>query len=291
VQEAIVALVRERLGIPSGAVVWERLSGSALNQAARLAIGAEHFFVKLNDSKRLSMLEAEADGLEAIAQTGTVRVPEVVGSGAANGQAFLVLEHLALEHGGTAAGAALGRGLAALHRVHGPRFGWHRDNTIGTTMQVNRWTEDWATFFAERRLRFQLECVARKGFGELSRRGEQLVARLAERLDAHDPPPSLRHGDLWGGNWGALPNDEAVVFDPAVYYGDREADLAMTELFGGFPQAFYAAYAEAYPLAAGYSRRRDVYNLYHVLNHVNLFGAGYARQAAGLIDRLLGARN
>ncbi len=288
-EAVIVALVRERTGVRSGAVSWEPLPGSALNRAARLAIGGERFFVKLNDAARLSMLEAEADGLEAIARTNTVRVPTVVGSGAAGGQAFLVLEHLAFGRGGDGVAAELGRGLAALHRVHGSRYGWHRDNTIGTTPQINAWGRDWLAFFAERRLRFQLGCVAGKGFGDLARRGERLLARLPERRAAHDPPPSLLHGDLWGGNWGALVDGEPVIFDPAVYYGDREADLAMTELFGGFPKAFYAAYAEAYPLAAGYEWRRDLYNLYHLLNHVNLFGAGYARQAAGLVDRLLDA--
>ena len=168
-------------------------------------------------------------------------------------------------------------------------IGWHRDNWIGGTPQANDWCDDWCAFFRDRRLAPQLALAERNGFdGALIADGELLLAKLASLMGAHDPAPSLLHGDLWSGNAAALANGEPVVFDPAVCVGDREADIAMTELFGGFGRDFYAAYSDAYPLAAGYPLRRELYNLYHVLNHLNLFGAGYLAQADGLIARLLG---
>ena len=183
--------------------------------------------------------------------------------------------------------AALGQRLAGLHRSSAERFGWHRDNTIGATPQSNRWTASWIEFWRTQRLGFQLELAARNGYGgSLQRRGEQLLAQL-DALLAHDPAPSLLHGDLWGGNAAATPAGEPVLFDPACYYGDREADLAMTELFGGFAPAFYSAYRDTWQVDAGYAVRRDLYNLYHVLNHLNLFGGGYRAQAEGMIERLL----
>jgi protein-ribulosamine 3-kinase len=168
--------------------------------------------------------------------------------------------------------AALGRMLAALHRQTGPRFGWHRDNYIGLSPQLNGWCDDWSEFWRERRLGPQ---AARAG-----------VRINMDRIELHQPQPSLLHGDLWSGNAGFTP-EGPVVYDPAVYYGDREADLAMTELFGGFPRAFYDAYNEVLPLAEGYERRKHVYNLYHLLNHLNLFGAGYLGQVKSTL-RLLG---
>jgi fructosamine-3-kinase len=181
--------------------------------------------------------------------------------------------------------AALGRGLAALHANHAERFGWHRDNTIGSTPQPNAWSDSWLEFWRDRRLAQQLELAHRNGHALA--RGDALLAGLHQLLDGHEPRPSLLHGDLWGGNAGFTDGGEPVVYDPACYCGDREADLAMTELFGGFRPAFHAAYREAAPLAPGYPLRRDLYNLYHVLNHLNLFGGGYLRQAGSMIDRLL----
>ena len=234
------------------------------------------------------MFEAEAAALAELAATGAVRVPLPVEHGAAAGLAFLVLEYLPLGGGGTRALEILGRRLAALHRIPQPFFGWHRDNTIGSTPQPNERGDDWIAFWRERRLGFQLDLAARNGHGgELRRRGEQLLARFAELFAGYRLVPALLHGDLWGGNVGCTVEGEPVIFDPACYYGDREADLAMTELFGGFPERFYAAYREALPLDVGYPQRRALYNLYHVLNHLNLFGGGYRAQAEHMIDRLL----
>jgi fructosamine-3-kinase len=162
--------------------------------------------------------------------------------------------------------------LAKLHRVTGPRFGWHRDNHIGLSPQQNSWCDDWATFFWERRIRPQAE-----------RAGLQI--KRTKLLENHKPQPSLLHGDLWSGNVG-FTAEGPVIFDPAVYYGDREADLAMTELFGGFPDEFYRAYDEAFPLEEGYEQRKHLYNLYHLLNHLNIFGEGYRGQVETTLGRL-----
>src|SRR5215831_14880566 len=179
-------------------------------------------------------------------------------------------------------------GLRALHAVTTARFGWWRDNTIGRTPQANAWNADWTEFFRECRLRPQLALGERQGFPRgLSERGARLLEALPALLEGHQPRASLLHGDLWGGNWLAAATGEPVLFDPAVYYGDRETDLAMTHLFGGFGAGFYHAYESAAPLPAGAALRTELYNLYHVLNHANLFGGGYAAQARATIDRLL----
>jgi protein-ribulosamine 3-kinase len=172
--------------------------------------------------------------------------------------------------------------------VTAARFGLAEDNVIGRTRQPNGWVADWAEFFRERRLRHQLALATQNGFAALLEEpGGRLLEAVAGLLAGHHPQAALLHGDLWAGNWLADPQDEPVVFDPAIYYGDREADLAMTRLFGGFGRAFYDAYLEAAPLPPGHAVRAELYNLYHVLNHANLFGGGYARQARASIDRLL----
>ena len=225
-------------------------------------------FLKEGAAERADAFAAEADGLEALRPH--IRVPRVLDRGVKDGRAFILLEQLDLKRGGDY--AQLGRMLAALHRQTGPRFGWHRDNYIGLAPQQNSWCDDWSDFWRERRLRPQAE-----------RAGVQIDL---DRIELHQPQPSLLHGDLWNGNAGFTPAGP-VVYDPAVYYGDREADLAMTELFGGFPRAFYDAYNELFPLPEGYERRKHLYNLYHLLNHLNLFGGGYLGQVKSSL-RLLG---
>ncbi len=266
------------------------LGGGCINQAWRIGDGERDFFVKTNSATiARTMFEAEAAGLAELAATRTVRVPLPAGHGVAAGLAFLVLEYLPLGGGGGArALEMLGRRLAALHRIPQPFFGWRRDNTIGSTPQPNDRGDDWIAFWRERRLGFQLELAARNGHGgELRRRGGQLLTRFDGLFAGYRPTPALLHGDLWSGNAGCTMEGEPVIFDPACYYGDREADLAMTELFGGFSERFYGAYREALPLDVGYPQRRTLYNLYHVLNHLNLFGGGYRAQAEHMIDRLL----
>jgi fructosamine-3-kinase len=245
-------------------------------------------FVKVAELARLEMLRAEAEGLNELARAHSVRVPRVLACGQANQWAFLVLEWIESGPASAEAERKLGARLAAQHRVTAREFGWERDNTIGLTPQLNTPLADWVTFFRERRLRYQLDLAVGNGFGSLLREpGERLLEKLPELLAGHAPRPALLHGDLWGGNWLADSRGEPVIFDPAVYYGDREADLAMTRLFGGFGRAFYDAYEAEAPLPPGHEIRCELYNVYHVLNHANLFGGGYARQARGMIDRLI----
>lgn len=264
----------------------EAVHGGDISQAFRLGDGARSFFVKIQAASRLAMFEAEAAGLAELAAANAVRVPQVVCHGIAAGQAYLVLEHLPLEARGDA--AQLGRQLAQQHRVAAARFGWARDNWIGATPQSNDWGDRWIEFWRTQRLGFQLRLAAENGHrGALQRDGDILLAHLGAFFDGYTPVPSLLHGDLWCGNHAYLADGTPVIFDPVVYFGDRECDLAMSELFGGFAPDFYAAYREAWPLDAGYAVRRSLYNLYHILNHANLFGAGYAAQAARETARLL----
>jgi len=263
----------------------EAVAGGCINQTYRLTCGKSCYFVKLNLANRLSMFEDEADGLEALAAAGAIRTPASLGCGIVGDNAYLLLEYIDL--GGTGDPAQAGRQLAALHRKTGKRFGWHRDNTLGSTPQPNTPNDSWTVFWQQCRLGHQLELAASRGeTGRIQDLGRRLLERVPELLD-HDPLPSLLHGDLWSGNFAYDREGAAVIFDPAVYHGDRETDLAMSELFGGFPAAFYDAYNEAWPLPAGYPVRKQLYNLYHILNHLNLFGGGYRQQALSLIDQLL----
>ena len=285
-QAAAQAAAGEQIGAQLREPRWARLGGSSLNATWRLDTAGERFFVKTNAVSRLPMFEAEAEGLRELGRVKAIRVPSPIAAGAAGEVAFLVLEWLDLDSGGR--DAVLGSSLAQLHRSTARAHGWHRDNTIGTTPQDNTWTEDWAAFFRDRRIAPQLALAARGGHtGTLQRDGERLLSAIPDLLAGHAPAPSLLHGDLWSGNAARLATGTPVIFDPAVYFGDREADLAMTELFGGFGRDFRAAYAEAWPLPAGYPARCTLYNLYHVLNHCNLFGGGYLGQAEAMIGRLL----
>jgi fructosamine-3-kinase len=266
---------------PLGAV-----GGGCINQAQRIRHGDTDYFVKLNHARLRDMFVAEAAGLAELRRCDALKIPEPVCAGSNAESAWLVLEYLPL--GGRGDAAALGTGLAALHRITRDRYGWTRDNTIGSTPQVNTPADDWVEFWRTHRLQFQLGLAARNGHGgRLQEQGEKLLDCLPRLFGGYTPRPSLLHGDLWGGNFAYTQSGEPALFDPAVYYGDREADLAMTELFGGFDGAFYSAYAAAWPLDAGYPVRRTLYNLYHILNHLNLFGGGYLGQAQGMIDRLL----
>ncbi|HSS65165.1 MAG TPA: fructosamine kinase family protein [Gammaproteobacteria bacterium] len=265
------------------------VGGGCINRAMVVESADARYFVKINRAERHWMFEAEAKGLTALAESSSVIVPAPVCSGVSAGDAFLVLEHLPLGPPSSASAAALGAQLAALHATPQPCFGFDTDNAIGSTPQPNPRCEDWVEFFRRYRLEHQLglaDHAGRIGSG-LKAKGARLCDRMGGLFAGYAPAPSLLHGDLWSGNFAALENGDPVIFDPAVYWGDREADLAMTELFGGFPRAFYGAYAEAFPLDPGYRVRRTLYNLYHVLNHLNLFGSGYARQAEDMLDRLL----
>ncbi len=267
------------------------IAGGSINECYRAtAAGTRTLFIKLNGPDCAAMFAAESAGLQALRRAGAVRVPEPLGRGATADAAWIAMEWLDLEAGTPRAGARLGELLASQHRHTAPRFGWERDNTIGTTLQSNAWLDDWPGFWRERRLAPQLRLAAAAGHGQaLAERGARLLDALPRLFAGHEPAASLLHGDLWGGNWAMAAAGEPVIFDPAVYYGDRECDLAMTELFGGFPREFRVAYEAAWPLPPGYARRRDIYNLYHVLNHLNLFGGAYLGQALTIMQRLLAA--
>ncbi|HKB60008.1 MAG TPA: fructosamine kinase family protein [Gallionellaceae bacterium] len=265
------------------------VAGGDINSAYRLeGSDGRRYFVKLNAAGKHAMFAAERAGLAEMAGTETVRVPRPVAEGVAGPLAFLVLEYLEL--GGRGNGRQLGEQLAALHRTTAPQFGFAIDNTIGSTPQPNGWMTDWIAFLRQRRLGFQLQLAESSGYrGKLQERGAVLLEALPAFFSGYAPTPSLLHGDLWGGNHAYLKDGTPVIFDPAPYYGDREVDLAMTELFGGFDPDFYSGYRAGFALDPGYPVRKTLYNLYHILNHANLFGGGYARQAEGMIDRLLAA--
>lgn len=271
--------------------------GGDINQANRidglLDGEPESFFIKLNQKNLLDMFEAEAAGLKEIQKSQSIYVPHVICSGVVENTSFLVLENLHLGSGNANSAALLGQQLAQMHKTNidqarPKQFGWLRENTIGSTRQVNSNEDSWLDFWRKHRLGFQLDLARQNGCSNsLYSKGQKLNDKLEQFFKGYEPEASLLHGDLWSGNYAYLKNAEPVIYDPAVYYGDREADIAMTELFGGFPAGFYAAYNEAWPLDDGYQQRKKLYNLYHVLNHFNLFGGGYGMQAENNIEQLL----
>ncbi len=322
---AISAAIASATRQPFRLISHAATGGGYINQTWRICgQDGRQFFVKLNDAHHHPMFAAEATGLDTIAATQTLRVPRPIAHGVAGAHSFLVLEYLELHSQGDA--KLLGEQLAALHRCTPPPltcreitsdlpacglnrmasssirvgervdtlhsrisscFGFAQDNFIGTTPQPNGWQDDWIKFWCERRLGFQLKLAAQNGHGgRLQTLGEKLLDALPAFFAGYTPQPALLHGDLWGGNHAFLADGTPVIFDPAPYYGDRECDLAMTELFGGYPADLHAAYRAAYSLDAGYAVRKELYNLYHILNHANLFGGGYVRQAEQMMQQL-----
>lgn len=265
------------------------VSGGCINSTVVIENGNSSYFVKLNSATCASMFEAEADGLRELSAADALRVPLPVCCGNDDEYAWLVLEDLGPMQSATSADWRLAGGsLAMMHRYRQKRYGWHRNNTIGSTPQENHHTDIWVEFLSNHRIGYQFDLAARNGYGgRLQTRGRELLEKLPEMFTEYVPDASLLHGDLWSGNIGFTASGQAVVFDPAVYYGDRETDVAMTELFGGFADDFYRGYEEVWPLDHGYRVRKHLYNLYHLLNHLNLFGRGYLSQCESLIDRVL----
>ncbi|MCI0653529.1 MAG: fructosamine kinase family protein [Methylococcaceae bacterium] len=264
------------------------LAGGSINRAFRIEGGKRAFFVKLNQAGRFDMFEAESEGLLEMAATKTVRVPAPVACGVKCGVSFLVLELLALKATSRRSDRILGEQLAAMHGKPQSAFGWTRDNTIGSTLQPNHPSDNWISFWRDHRLGFQLDLARKNGCRpRLLDHGASLCEKVHALFDGYTPAPSLLHGDLWAGNVARIESERPVIFDPACYYGDRESDIAMSGLFGGFSKEFYRAYNEAWPIDPGYRVRKTLYNLYHVLNHFNLFGGGYERQAEMMIQALL----
>ncbi|PZN31454.1 MAG: hypothetical protein DIU71_09875 [Proteobacteria bacterium] len=284
----VTAAIQRALGLGRPPRAAGRVGGGSINRCLRYETERGPVFVKLAGAPAMSMFEAEAAGLAALSQARAVRVPQVLACVADGDLALLILEWLELGPPTRAGDVLFGEQLARQHGHTERHFGWHRDNTLGTTPQHNAWCEDWIGFLRTRRFGPQLDLAERNGAdGRVLDRGRRLCERLSAFFEGYRPQPSLLHGDLWAGNRAQARNGDPVVFDPAVYFGDREADIAMTRLFGGFGPDFYAAYHATWPLDAGAPARSTLYNLYHVLNHFNLFGGGYLRQARSMIDELL----
>jgi fructosamine-3-kinase len=264
------------------------VGGGCIHSAWRLDGGDGPVFLKTNAPEAAWMFEAEADGLAGLAEAQCIRVPAVLGLGRDGDMAWLALEWMECRGPGPGGERVLGERLAALHSLSQARFGWRRDNAIGATPQPNDPDDDWAGFFASRRIGYQLDVAEANGLpGSLIEAGRRLQDAVGGILGGRRVRPALLHGDLWGGNWACDDRGEPFIFDPAVYCGDPEADVAMTRLFGGFGRSFYAAYEAVLPKAPGYATRLALYQLYHVLNHANLFGGGYVGQARRSIQRLL----
>jgi fructosamine-3-kinase len=259
------------------------VGGGDINAAARVETQEARYFVKWNAHPRPRMFEVEARGLNLLACVTALRVPRVIA--VIDQPAALVLDWIDLGANKSAAAEALGRGLAQQHRSRTQMYGLDHDNYIGSTPQRNTPTRSWIEFFRDRRLGVQRDLARRNGYltSDRARRLDRVMDHLDQWIDGDKVVPSLLHGDLWGGNTVIDTQGNPVLIDPAVYYGDREAEIAFTELFGGFSARFYAAYNEAWPLEHSYADRRDLYNLYHLLNHLNLFGEGYG----GSVDAIL----
>ncbi|QXD14845.1 fructosamine kinase family protein [Rhodocaloribacter litoris] len=267
----------------------EPVGGGCIALACRVETAEGSYFLKWGRGDVARTFWAEADGLRALHEAASpLLVPEVLALGDPDEATpgFLLMTWIEAGTRGPGFWEAFGRGLAHLHRHTAGRYGFDEDNFIGRLPQHNAWADDWPAFFRERRLEPQVRWARERGrwHRRWDRPLERLYARLDDLLPAR-PEPSLLHGDLWSGNVMTARDGRAALIDPAVYFGHREADLAMTELFGGFNPAFYAAYREAWPLEPGYAERRAVYNLYHLLNHLNHFGEGYAGSVAEVLDR------
>lgn len=290
--EAITTLFGENLRIVSKRPVH----GGDINESYCLSLSdGSAVFMKCNSIKNLSFFEAEAKGLEALRNTETIGVPKVLAMGTDKAQrmSFLLMEYLERAAKLTGYWEMFGRELATMHRAdctefaeakQGRPFGFTHDNYIGASPQINTTKENWITFFRECRLLPQIKMAERY----LDSKMRKQFTKLLDHLDSYlvEPEfPSLIHGDLWSGNAVCGPNGKAWILDPAVYVGHYEAELAMTELFGGNPQSFYDAYHEVTPIDSGYHDRRDLYNLYHMLNHLNLFGGTYLGSVQRILNR------
>jgi len=265
------------------------ISGGDISDAYILESPENKYFVKINSAERSDMFEAEYEGLCEIQKSNSIRVPVPICCNNTPNFSFLVLEYVDFAASrDNSSQDKLAQKIAHMHQYTTDKFGWYRDNTIGSTEQINTQNDDWVSFYRTHRLGFQLSLALKRGASrELAKVVDKLCDNLERFFTSYAPLPSLLHGDLWSGNYSFASNGEPMIFDPATYYGDREADIAMTELFGGFSVDFYEAYNAVEELDDGYAVRKDLYNLYHIINHFNLFGGGYERQAIGMGNKLL----
>lgn len=281
--------ISDAIGAPFVIKDHHAISGGSICEAWRLVGDKRDFFIKTHKIGKLEMFAAEAQGLAEIASAHAIQTPQPLCWGEGEDRSYLIMEYLPLS--GTHNARNFGQQLARMHHLMQDRFGWKRDNTIGATPQPNNWETDWLRFWQNQRLGYQLKLAHHNGASRRTlAKGEQLIDRLGDFFPGYTPQASLLHGDLWSGNWGTTGDGSTVIYDPAVYYGDHEADLAMTELFGNPGDDFWPSYREHFPIDPGYPVRRTLYNLYHVLNHFNLFGGGYAGQAERMMDKLLAER-
>ncbi len=255
------------------------VGGGCINQAEVLILNdGRRVFVKKNHHPPTGMFETELKGLQLLASASDgPRIPKVIACDNSNPAQFLILEYLESTSPDGDYCSRFGQALAAMHRTTADTFGLDHDNFIGSTPQPNTPESCGLTFFRDHRLGYQQKLARKSGLlpKEVDHKLDQLRTNLGSLLDLKGEQPALVHGDLWSGNHFCGPDGEPTLFDPAVHFGLREADLAMTELFGRMPQAFYDAYHEAFPLNPGYRERKDIFNLYHLLNHLNLFGESY----------------
>ena len=284
--QVVQQLLAEKTGERIGVLRSSPVSGGDINRAYCLSDGRRQFFIKTNNLERLPMFEAEMYGLNEIQASNSIRVPQALGCGTSSGQAFIVMEYLDLS--GRPDPVLLARQLAAMHHYTRDQYGFAIDNTIGSTPQINNPGQDWVGFWQQHRLGYQLSLAKTNGYAsELFDLGMRLNEQAGCFFSAYTPLASLLHGDLWSGNQGADSSGNPVIFDPASYYGDHETDLAMMELFGNPGKRFFDAYNDSFSVEAGYNTRRELYNLYHILNHANLFGGSYVMQARHSIASLL----
>ena len=264
------------------------VGGGCISRAERLVMkSGRSYFLKSGSGN--GMFIKEADGLRELAKSGIIRIPEVL----LVDDSFILMEFIGTGLKKTGFFESFGRQFARLHRYHAERFGFYKDNYIGNSPQKNVSGDNeaysWPLFYLNKRLLFQLNLSEIKGYAtEKLRKGFHLLENKIETiLSGSGEEPSLLHGDLWGGNYFSDERGNVVLIDPAVYYGHREVDLAMTKLFGGFSAEFYNAYHDEFPLKDGFEYREDIYKLYHVMNHLNLFGSGYYSQAERLLWKYL----
>ena len=272
----------------------DRLSGGDINKAYGLTLNTgDHIFMKANSKVNAAFFTAEAAGLSAIEATGAIKTPAILCTGTDDGEdvgySFLLLKFIKSAKPRNDYWETFARDLAAMHnaKTDTRAFGFFQDNFIGARAQSNKQTESWINFFRDERLSPQFK-AAENYFTDEDR---AKITKLLDHLDnflIEPEKPSLLHGDLWSGNVMCGPEGKAMLIDPAAYYGHAEADIAMTELFGGFPEKFYEAYREANPLEDGYENRRDLYNLYQLLNHLNLFGPTYLGPVLSIVDEYVG---
>lgn len=284
--QAIEAEISRKVGETFKIEDHHSVAGGCVNECWKISGKGRSFFLKTNTPDFQEVFAAEAEGLEMLALRAAIRVPRPLCQGLVEQRAYLVLEYIPLTP--LSQTAKFGEQLAQLHLQFQPCFGWHKNNAIGATVQPNVWDTDWIHFWQTQRLGYQLTLAEQQGAPkQLLDRGGLLNDWMPRLFEGYQVKASPLHGDLWSGNWAEDEQGHPVVFDPACYYGDREADLAMMELFGSPHRAFYPAYTAVLPIDAGYKVRRHFYNLYHILNHYNIFGGGYLGQAERTIDRLL----